>query len=66
MEDEASFMSQNSLKINIWSVFMTRNVERADFGCWSLEDLEKERKLAGLASQLSTSRNAVKLGMLPQ
>lgn len=39
MEDEASFMSQNSLKINTWSVFMTRNVELADFGCWSLEDL---------------------------
>lgn len=45
-------------------MLIIRNVELADFGCWSLEVLLREKKMSDLVSQPSTSRSAVKLGML--
>lgn len=46
-----------------WSMLIIRNLELADFGYWPLEVLEK--KMAGSVSQLSTSRNAVKVRRFP-
>lgn len=45
-------------------MLIIRNVELADFSCWSLEVLLREKKVSDLVSRLSTSRSAVKLGML--
>lgn len=52
---------------NMWSMLIIRNAELADWSHWSLElALEKEKTMAGSVSQLSTSRNAVPVRMLPQ
>ena len=47
MEDEALIYVVAIHEI-IWSMLIIRNVELADFGCWSLGVLLKEKKMSDL------------------